>query len=107
MSRIRIEAEDMALTTYGTEANSSASGGKLISLLNAAGSIGSASTLFTGEEGSYNIVVGYYDENDGVSELKGNDILNDSDGTGFNPAVLIATLQGVPSLGLSQFTIIA
>jgi len=31
----------------------------------------------------------------------------DSDGTGFNPEVLIATLQGVPSLGLSQFTIIA
>ncbi len=31
----------------------------------------------------------------------------DSDGTGFNPAVLIATLQGLPSLGLNQFTIIA
>lgn len=71
MMQIRIEAEDMALTTYGIESNSSASGGKLISLLNnASGSIGSASTVFAGEEGSYNIVVGYYDENDGISKFK-------------------------------------
>ncbi len=70
MTPIRIEAEDMTLTTYRTESSSFASGGKLISLNNAAGFIGSASTVFTGEEGSYNVVLGYYDENDGVSQLK-------------------------------------
>lgn len=70
MTPIRIEAEDMTLTTYRTESGSFASGGKLISLRNAAGPMGSASTVFTGEEGSYNVVLGYYDENDGVSQLK-------------------------------------
>jgi len=67
MTPIRIEAEDMT-TTYRTESGSLASGRKLISLRNAAGPMGSASTAFT--EGSYNVVLGYYDENDGVSHLK-------------------------------------
>ena len=67
---IRIEAEDMTLTTYGTESSSFASGGKLISLRNAADPIGTASAVFTGEEGSYNVVIGYYDEKDGVSQVQ-------------------------------------
>ena len=70
MVPIRIEAEDMALTTYRTESGSFASGGKLISLLNATGSMGTASAMFAGEEGRYDVVIGYYDENDGVSQLQ-------------------------------------
>ena len=42
MTPIRIEAEDMTLTTYLTEFASFASSGKFISLFNAAGSIGTA-----------------------------------------------------------------
>lgn len=70
MTPIRIEAEDMTLTTYRTESGSSASGRKLISLRNAAGPMGTASTVFAGEEGRYDVVIGYYDENDGVSQLQ-------------------------------------
>jgi hypothetical protein len=40
MTPIRIEAEDMTLTTYHTESGSFASSGKLISLVNAAGPMG-------------------------------------------------------------------
>lgn len=70
MTPIRIEAEDMTLTTYRTELGSFASGGNFISLVNAAGRMGNAETVFTGEEGSYDVVIGYYDENDGVSQLQ-------------------------------------
>ena len=69
MTPIRIEAEDMTLTTYLTESSSFASGGELISLFNAEGSTGTASAEFTGEEDSYDVVIGYYDETDGVCEL--------------------------------------
>jgi len=48
MTPIRIEAEDMTLTTYRTESGSAPA--RLISLRNAAGPMGSASTAFTGEE---------------------------------------------------------
>lgn len=67
---IRIEAEDMTLTTYRTESGSFASGGKLISLLNAAGPMGTASAVFAGASDRYDVVIGYYDENDGVSQLQ-------------------------------------
>lgn len=72
MTPIRIQAEDMTLTTYLTELGSLASGGKFISLFNAAGSIGTASTVFSGAPGRYEVVIGYYDENDGVSQLQVN-----------------------------------
>ncbi|WP_052055483.1 PQQ-dependent sugar dehydrogenase [Myxosarcina sp. GI1] len=76
-----VEAESMSLDTYRIEANGSASGGELISL--AGGWIfqtGTASFSFEGASGEYDIVVGYYDENDGISrlEVKQNDNVLDS-----------------------------
>jgi len=68
MTPIRIEAEDMTLTTYRTESGSLASGGKLISL-HRSRPHGQRLNCW-GREGSYNVVLGYYDENDGVSHLK-------------------------------------
>jgi hypothetical protein len=65
---IRIEAEDMALNGYGVESASVASKGKLISLIGR-GNTGTASTKFAGSAGTYNVVIGCYDENDGVSQL--------------------------------------
>ncbi len=70
MTSIRIEAEDMALTTYRIESGSFASNGKLISLRNAASSMGTAKAVFTGSSGIYDVVIGYYDENDGISQLQ-------------------------------------
>jgi N-acetylneuraminic acid mutarotase len=67
---IRVEAESMILNTYRLEANSSASGGQLLSLKNGgATETGLATYSFTGLTGNYNIVIGYYDENDGVAQL--------------------------------------
>jgi hypothetical protein len=67
---IQIEAENMSLSTYHVEDNSFASGDKLISLRDASGGIGTASTQFVGESGSYDITVGYLDENDGNAKLE-------------------------------------
>jgi hypothetical protein len=58
----------MALNGYGVESASVASKGKLISLIGR-GNTGTASTKFAGPAGTYNVVVGCYDENDGVSQL--------------------------------------
>lgn len=67
---IRVEAESMSLSTYSVEFNDSASEGALISLLQGDNTdIGTAAFEFTGESALYDIVVGYYDENDGVSEV--------------------------------------
>ncbi|MGB7415854.1 MAG: hypothetical protein WA902_16745, partial [Thermosynechococcaceae cyanobacterium] len=77
MDTIRIEAEDLTLSTYQLETQNIASGGKVISLLgSSAGTQGTATSVFTGVTGTYNVVVGYYDENDGTSTLSlqvGND----------------------------------
>ncbi len=62
---IRIEAESMALNGYHTEYTSVASNNRLIRTK----SSGIASTSFTGDTGYYNIVVAYYDENDGLARL--------------------------------------
>ncbi|MGB5592926.1 MAG: SdrD B-like domain-containing protein, partial [Crocosphaera sp.] len=59
---IRIEAEDLHLYNYGVEHGDFASGGELIALH---GHEGTASTTFSGETGQYDVIVGYYDENDG------------------------------------------
>ena len=65
-----IEAELMSLDTYRIEPNSSASGGEIITLIgDPTNEVGTASFTFEGGSGEYNVVVGYYDENDGVSEL--------------------------------------
>ncbi|GFE69589.1 GDSL-type esterase/lipase family protein [Chroococcus sp. FPU101] len=72
MPNIRIEAEDMNLSgAYHLESGSFASGGQFISLVG--GSItenGTASTIFTGATGLYNIAISYFDEADGKSQLK-------------------------------------
>lgn len=67
---IRVQAEDMSLTNYHVESgNYSALGQELISLYQAPSPTGTASLQFTGPEGTYDVVVGYFDENDGQSQL--------------------------------------
>lgn len=69
-SNILIEAEEMNLTNYQVESGANfASGNKFIGLLNASSLQGEATTQFTGATGIYNLVVGYFDENDGNSSL--------------------------------------
>ncbi len=77
ISTIRFQAEVMTLGgDYQTETAVFASGGGLISTtavdpLNppATPFSGTVTTIFTGATGFYNVVVGYYDENDGNSEI--------------------------------------
>lgn len=70
-STIRMEAENLTLSTYIVEANSSASGGKEISLKNGGPTpqTGTATGTFTGASGLYLVTAGVYDENDGVSTM--------------------------------------
>ena len=65
----QIEAENFSLNTYLIENNAFASGGKFISLLQASGDTGVASTVFKGAPGIYSVVVTYLDENDGRATL--------------------------------------
>lgn len=68
---IRVEAESMTLRTYRVESNSSASGGQVISLAGGGRrETGEGTFQFTGSSGNYNLVIGYYDENDGVAQLR-------------------------------------
>src|SRR5262249_46783494 len=68
---ITIEAESMSLTQYQIENNANASGGRLISRLNATGaSPGVAKATFPGPAGLYDVTVAYFDENDGQCTLK-------------------------------------
>ncbi|MFK8185517.1 MAG: NF038122 family metalloprotease [Phormidesmis sp.] len=62
---IRVEAESMRLEGYGVERHHDPSGGRVIKT----NSNGAATAQFSGETGYYNIVVTYYDENDGRSSL--------------------------------------
>jgi Ca2+-binding RTX toxin-like protein len=57
----------MTATTYRVESNSLASGGQMLSLYQSSGTTGSASTTFNGTSGTYDVVVAYFDENDGVT----------------------------------------
>jgi lysophospholipase L1-like esterase len=69
-SLLRLEAEKMTLGgTYRIENQTFASGGSFIGLN---GSTGTASSLFTGTTGFYDVVVGYYDESDGAAQLSVN-----------------------------------
>jgi len=71
MASVRLEAESMTLTTYLIESGiSAASNSGLISLNNASGTSGIASTSFTGISGTYDIFLGYFDENDGQATLE-------------------------------------
>ncbi|MBE9046646.1 PQQ-dependent sugar dehydrogenase [Pleurocapsales cyanobacterium LEGE 10410] len=74
------QAEDFNLSSYQIESNDSASGGEVISLLGASENTGTASTqftgtpgiaetTFTGPTGTYDLLVGYYDEHDGQAQL--------------------------------------
>lgn len=64
---IRVEAESMTLSKFRIGSQSIASGGALIFSNNK--DIGTATTTFAGETGTYDIAIGYYDQNDGVAEL--------------------------------------
>ncbi len=76
LQRLFIEAENMDLDAYLVEANDFASGKELISLKGASKGrsssreTGTASTKFTGLSGLYNIVVCYFDDNDGKALLR-------------------------------------
>ncbi|NBD32138.1 MAG: hypothetical protein GVY17_03995 [Cyanobacteria bacterium] len=80
-SPVRVEAETMNLNSYDVQTNSSASGGELISLYGDAGlETGTASFSFQGVSGNYDVVIGYYDENDGEAQInvQQNDTILDS-----------------------------
>jgi len=64
---LRVEAEDMLLQNYRVESVDFASDGKVAKLSN--GQTGSATAYFDGPSGQYDIVIGYFDEADGISTL--------------------------------------
>lgn len=71
MSTFKIEAEATTLTGYRLESKSIASGGQLISLAGGdPAEVGTASFAFSGPSGIYDVVVGYFDESDGISRLQ-------------------------------------
>lgn len=71
METIRIEAEDMTLEGYRLESNDQVSGDQLISLVNGAqNEQGTARQIFNGPAGTYDMVVSYIDESDGVASLE-------------------------------------
>ena len=64
---VRLEAEDMALSPeYLVEQNGDASGGELIRVEDE-DATATATTTFDGPAGTYDLVIGYFDENDGTS----------------------------------------
>lgn len=63
---IRIEAESMALNEFVIRPSSLASNGSLARVKT---SVGVASTTFAGAAGTYDLVLAYFDENDGISQL--------------------------------------
>ncbi len=67
---LRYEMEDLKLSNYQIESNDGSSGGKHISLLGSDRNTGTATGVFNGEAGTYEVNVGFYDEDDGVSGAK-------------------------------------
>ena len=67
-AQVRLEAEDMQLTTFRTESLASASNSAIINL-KGFGFVGSATTTFPGTDGDYEIAVVYHDEQDGNAQL--------------------------------------
>lgn len=65
---LRLEAEQMSLSGYAIKTADHASGGRLIDL--SAKSSGKTSIKFDGENGKYNVILGYFDETDGKSSFK-------------------------------------
>ncbi|MGB3294526.1 MAG: fibronectin type III domain-containing protein [Phormidesmis sp.] len=80
-SSIRVEAESLAdsdIVSYRLEAVGAASGSQVLSLRGSAGNeIGVATVDFTASEGVYDVLIGTFDENDGLArfELTHNDSL--------------------------------
>ncbi len=67
---LRVEAEDIALENYRLEVIDFASNQSVISFFGQQkGETGSASITFTGPEGNYDIVLGYFDEEGGGAKL--------------------------------------
>ena len=62
---IRLEAEEFHLYNYSVEHNNDASADELIRIN---GHQGHASISFHGETGEYDVLIGYFDENDGHAE---------------------------------------
>ncbi len=67
---LRYEMEDLKLSNYQIESNDVSSGGKHIFLLGSDRNTGTATGVFNGEAGTYEVNVGFYDEDDGVSSAK-------------------------------------
>ena len=109
MSSIRIEAENLSLNGYFIENGNFASEGKYISLLEPGnltpGATGTASYQFAEAAGKYDIIIGYYDENDGIGQLEldidnvsiANWNLDENTGSGnaSNKSFRTQTIQGV------------
>ncbi|MGB3615539.1 MAG: hypothetical protein WBA10_17225 [Elainellaceae cyanobacterium] len=71
MNPIRVEAEDMTLEGYRLEANDKVSGKQVISFRGGAtDESGTASQTFDGPSGTYDVVVSYVDETDGMASLE-------------------------------------
>jgi Ca2+-binding RTX toxin-like protein len=65
----RVEVENMTLSgNYNVASISSASGGKAVESLSSTTGM-TATTIFTGATGIYNVILGYYDENDGLAQF--------------------------------------
>ena len=70
-SSVRFETEDMVLSTYDIQPDSGASGTGYIHLANySSGTTGTADFSFNGSSGQYDVVVSYWDENDGSSTFQ-------------------------------------
>ncbi len=67
---LRYEMEELKLSNYLIESNDVSSGGKHISLLGSDSNTGTATGVFNGKAGTYEVNVGFYDEDDGVSKAK-------------------------------------
>ena len=67
---LRLEAEDFQLENYAIESANSASGGQLIGLSGSPQNVGTASTTVDDLSGAYDLVVGYFDESDGIAEIQ-------------------------------------
>ncbi|MBC8060277.1 MAG: hypothetical protein H7Y18_06385 [Clostridiaceae bacterium] len=65
LNSVKIEAENMTLTNYTIESNSSATNGSLIKVNKS--TIGTATKVFIGVSGKYDVKVTYWDESDGAS----------------------------------------
>ena len=67
---LRLEAEDFQLQNYAIENQDFASGGQLISLRRSPENVGIASNIIDELSGAYDIVIGYFDENDGIAQIQ-------------------------------------